>query len=71
MSNPTSKSYRPVCHDLVPWADPYIAALMEKLRRSERRWHLLCEAPPPLGPESGDVNVPYSDPWSRRGAWPD
>jgi hypothetical protein len=36
--------------DLVPWADPYIAALIEKLRRSARFDDRgpACELPPPL-----------------------
>jgi hypothetical protein len=58
--------------DLVPWADPYIASLMAKLRRSmqddedtqleEETTQLEAELPPPL--ESTEPNWP-SD-WSRR-----
>jgi len=50
-------------HDLVPWADPYIAALIEKLRQSDPRDDASFldpsdELPPPL-----DSDRPEGDGW--------
>mgnify|MGYP006952671988 CR=1 FL=1 len=53
--------------DLVPWADPYIVGLVEKLRREERlerASQCRAEQSPPLNP-----CTPKSD-WSRRTRWP-
>jgi hypothetical protein len=60
--------------DLVPWADPYIAALIEKLRREyesdddtprcENR--LVGELPPPLNDRR---ETPWQADWSPRN-WP-
>jgi len=61
-------------HDLVPWADPYIAALIEKLRQSanedERAEHpdAVGELPPPL-PGGPDRDIPWQADWSPRN-WP-
>ncbi len=60
--------------DLVPWVDPYIVGLIEKVRRSDShlllgssRFALLDEAAPPL-----DIDTPEGDSsgddWSRRGS---
>lgn len=56
--------------DLVPWADPYIVALVEKVRRDQRLERAAgspwAELPPPL--DSGDPNYEnYRRPiWTRR-----
>jgi hypothetical protein len=65
--------------DLVPWADPYIAALIDKLRRqSAEEDELLAddescewsepagELPPPLGDQR---DTPWEADWSPRN-WP-
>jgi hypothetical protein len=60
--------------DLVPWADPYIAALLEKLRRqaADEEFDTLggdpaCELPPPLDKDGrGDK---WQADWSERN-WP-
>lgn len=58
--------------DLVPWADPYIAALVEKLRRDAQREESLAtdarnELPPPLG--QNDRDSTWEADWSPRN-WP-
>ena len=67
--DPRPNSFR----DLVPWADPYIAALIEKLRRAaERDRHdngLIDELPPPLGTPDGDDDPCWPGQWSPRN-WP-
>jgi hypothetical protein len=60
--------------DLVPWADPYIAALLERLRRAAadeeseaRARDAACELPPPLDTDNrGDK---WQADWSPRN-WP-
>jgi hypothetical protein len=59
-------------HDLVPWADPYIAALIDKLRQAEdaeEGLEAVDELPPPL--DNGDPNrdSPWQTDWSPRN-WP-
>ena len=57
--------------DLVPWADPYIAALMENLRRAaseqQREADARNELPPPLDRDESE-NTWHVD-WSPRN-WP-
>jgi hypothetical protein len=58
--------------DLVPWADPYIAALIENLRRSAAQEDALDsdprnELPPPL--DRDDSNENWQVDWSPRN-WP-
>jgi len=58
--------------DLVPWADPYIAALIENLRRSVASEDKLNaearnELPPPLDREESDDD--WHVDWSPRN-WP-
>lgn len=58
-------------HDLVPWADPYIAALVEKLRRSEQLEETALhdisdELPPPLDNGEVEPESPRLPDWSRR-----
>jgi hypothetical protein len=56
--------------DLIPWADPYIAALIEKLRNSVEESEdtiddIFGELPPPLdNDESTDDGWPAD--WARR-----
>lgn len=56
--------------DLIPWADPYIVALVEKVRRDERLERATdnprAELPPPL-PSGGPDYESYRRPtWTRR-----
>ena len=59
--------------DLVPWADPYIAALVEKLRRASAladdldASDAMNELPPPLGKD--DRRETWQADWSPRN-WP-
>ena len=59
--------------DLVPWADPYIAALIEKLRRTAAVEEALdaadatSELPPPL--DRDDRRESWEADWSPRN-WP-
>src|ERR1700694_4806603 len=57
MSGTLHRSREPAFFDLIPWADPYIASLVEKLRHNEGRVlgegmavqrRVRAEAPPPL-----------------------
>ena len=75
MSASLRRSSEPAFFDLIPWADPYIVSLIEKLRHGEggllgdamavhRR--VRAEAPPPL-----DVDFPTpgdgpDDDWAQR-----
>jgi hypothetical protein len=66
---PRTRGFR----DLVPWADPYIASLVEKLRRlaaaedeSEARG-ARAEVPPPL--DKNDRPQTWQADWSPRN-WP-
>ena len=77
---PRTESFR----DLSPFADPYIASLMEKLERTAALEESMSgdpsfanqyetgELPPPLDKE--DRNQPWEADWSRRhrprGYWP-
>jgi hypothetical protein len=73
MSDPlfgSSRGFR----DLVPWADPYIAALLEKLRREAADEELeaharnaACELPPPL--DRDNAGDKWQADWSERN-WP-
>jgi hypothetical protein len=67
---PNSGGFR----DLVPWADPYIAALLEKLRRAaDAEQHeaelkrAAAELPPPL--DKDDRGDKWQADWSPRN-WP-
>ena len=62
--------------DLVPWADPYIAALIEKLRRAvefDSDFTLDGEAtgelPPPLDSQDADRDDGWPGEWTPRN-WP-
>ncbi len=63
-----------VSRDLLPWADPYIARLIQRLQaevkadRVERR--ITAEAPP-LRDSRLDFDVPDYDHWPRRDEMPD
>ncbi len=52
--------------DLVPWADPYIAALIEKLRRSTESelYDVRDELPPPLGSDTPEQDPAWPSKWS-------
>jgi hypothetical protein len=64
-------------HDLVPWADPYIAALIEKLRHADDfggdedddARGPVGELPPPLDNGDPDRDNPWQPDWSPRN-WP-
>jgi hypothetical protein len=55
-------------HDLMPWGDPYIIALMAKLRQADAGEHadndIVAELPPPLDSD-GEDDYPGPD-WSSR-----
>lgn len=55
--------------ELVPWADPYIAALIEKLRRTaDSDWRggaPLDELSPPLGSQDSRVDDASRTDWPR------
>lgn len=57
--------------DLVPWADPYIAALIDKLRRSADcdEVEFVGELPPPLDSQDADADDDWTGQWSPRN-WP-
>jgi hypothetical protein len=84
MSETLRPALEPAFLDLIPWADPYIASLIEKLRRGEgrlfgeetplhRRNRLRAEAPPPLDVERPTEQSSSDDDSLRRGAdcWAD
>ncbi len=61
-------------HDLVPWADPYIAALIDKLRHAddleeEASSDAVDELPPPLENDDSNRDTPFQPDWSPRN-WP-
>jgi hypothetical protein len=71
MGDPFGPRPSPGFHDLVPWADPYIVALIEKLQRDEADGEAFSdprgELPPPLEsqrPERDDGRADWS---ARRG----
>lgn len=71
MRDPFGPRPSPGFHDLVPWADPYIAALIEKLRRDEADGEAFsdprAELSPPLESQRPDGDDWRPD-WSvRRG----
>ena len=60
--------------DLVPWADPYIAALIEKLRHADEMddaetTDMVDELPPPLDNDDPDRDSTWQGGWAPRG-WP-
>ncbi len=59
--------------DLVPLADPYIAALLDKLRRiadsEDRAARLHGELPPPLDSQDFDADDGWPGQWTPRD-WP-
>ena len=68
MRDPFAPRPRETFHDLVPWADPYIVALIEKLRRTyadeEDSLPLgRAELPPPLDSDRPDEDNWESDRW--------
>jgi hypothetical protein len=73
MSDPYDPRPQRGFRDLVPWADPYIAALIEKLRRSAESE--LCdneplgELPPPLDSDDARDGDGLSTDWTPRN-WP-
>jgi hypothetical protein len=56
-------------HDLMPWGDPYIVALMDKLRQADAIESadndISAELPPPLDSDEGD-DYPSQPDWSPR-----
>jgi hypothetical protein len=69
MRDPFAPRPRETFHDLVPWADPYIVALIEKLRRSyadeeDSLPPSRAELQPPLDSDRPDEEDPQSDWWS-------
>jgi hypothetical protein len=60
--------------ELVPWADPYIAALIEKLRRAAdvngRDSALIDELSAPPGPQDVEHQDVWPGDWQSRD-WPD
>jgi hypothetical protein len=70
MSDSFNRCSRDAFRDLVPWADPYIAALMDKLRReSSARAGAVGELPPPLDSENAERDSTWQADWSPRN-WP-
>lgn len=71
MSEPRDRSRRTGFHDLVPWADPYIVALVEKLRRSDEGLDedAVNELPPPLDSRDDDRDDHWPHDWTPRN-WP-
>jgi hypothetical protein len=73
MNDPRDRSRRDDFCDLVPWADPYIAALVDKLRRSaellEAQEDVLGELPPPLDSRDDDREDRWPHDWKPR-SWP-
>ena len=55
--------------DLMPWGDPYIVALMDKLRQADaneqRENDIAAELPPPLECDDAD-DYPWQPDWSPR-----
>jgi hypothetical protein len=77
MMNPKRFERQPAAdgfRDLVPWADPYIAALIDKLRNADDfseeadGSEAVDELPPPIG-DDPDQDVPWQADWSPRN-WP-
>ena len=71
MTDPLGHHPRGIFEDAVPWGDPYILALLEKLRNSDADADEVSEAdlsaelpPPPFGDDS-----PWEPDWSPRN-WP-
>jgi len=52
--------------DLVPWADPYIVALVEKLRRDEAEEAGLIDVVGELPPPPNDEDAGWQSDWSWR-----
>src|SRR4051812_18769893 len=67
MTDPFDARSGEAFRDLIPWADPYIAALMEKLRQAQRL-EPTDELPPPLS-GNPDRELPWQADWSQRN-WP-
>jgi hypothetical protein len=73
MTEPFGNASHHGFRDLVPWADPYIAALIEKLRHASdeedeaERLEAVDELPPPLSGDPDDT--PWQADWSPRN-WP-
>ncbi len=65
--SPTAKPRNRCFEDVVPWADPYILALIEKLRNSDiDDDQPTAELPPPL---TDNPDEPWQADWSPRN-WP-
>ncbi len=73
MSDPFDPRPEDGFRDLVPWADPYIASLIDRLRRSveedRSENYLVDEVPPPLDSRDADLGDSRSVQWSPRD-WP-
>ena len=74
MQRSTSARRMAVSQDLLPWADPYIASLMQKVARSGGRLFKDTPAPaaelPSSEEEEFDAGSPYfADDRSQRGVW--
>lgn len=75
VNEPIRRLTKPLAlRELLPWADPYITSLVERLRREDRRrqivWSLesgeRCEAPPPLDVDAADDDLYFGDWWRQR-----
>ncbi len=63
-----------VSRDLLPWADPYIALLIQRLQaevKAERAERRITAEAPPLKEGRLDFDVPDYDHWPRRDDLPD
>jgi hypothetical protein len=73
MSDPFDPRPRDGFRDLVPWADPYIAALIAKLRRAAdcdaRESAIVDELNPPLESRENERDGRWPGEWTPRN-WP-
>ncbi len=63
-----------VSRELLPWADPYIALLIQRLQaevKAERAERRITSEAPPLKEGRLDFDVPDYDHWPRREELPD
>jgi hypothetical protein len=68
-SDPLGHHPSRVFEDVVPWADPYILALVEKLRQSDLEDQLDDELSAELPPPPFGDDAPWQPDWSPRN-WP-
>ncbi len=69
MRNSLNSRFTAGFHDLMPWGDPYIVALMDKLRQADANERagngISAELPPPLNGDEGN-DYPAQPDWSPR-----